>query len=296
MIEFKCIADKCKHTCCRGWEIDVDEETYEIYQALPGEFGDRIRASIVTESYDDTRENHNPEAAGKEAVHHFALTEDERCPFLNERNLCDIILNLGEDYLCDICSEHPRFYKEVEDGRFACGYGLCCEEAARLTLFPEYEAENQIPENDEYGIDSEILGNIEDVELQKVIELCKLLASLESIEKRWISSVNKIALCKPKVDIFNGKHNCTICKLNGIMDQFAGAFCNLYRYMIFRYDSEKYATMMCAVILHICDMDKSEKGDFTREDMIEIVRVYSADIEYSDENADIIMNYLNENR
>ena len=26
------------------------------------------------------------------------------------RRLCRIILNLGEDALCDICREHPRFY------------------------------------------------------------------------------------------------------------------------------------------------------------------------------------------
>lgn len=23
--DFKCIAGSCKHTCCEGWEIDVDE-------------------------------------------------------------------------------------------------------------------------------------------------------------------------------------------------------------------------------------------------------------------------------
>lgn len=26
--KFKCTADKCKFTCCTGWDINVDTETY----------------------------------------------------------------------------------------------------------------------------------------------------------------------------------------------------------------------------------------------------------------------------
>ena len=26
-MNFKCIADKCRHTCCAGWEIEIDDET-----------------------------------------------------------------------------------------------------------------------------------------------------------------------------------------------------------------------------------------------------------------------------
>ena len=29
--EFRCIADKCNHSCCKGWEIDIDDETYKKY-------------------------------------------------------------------------------------------------------------------------------------------------------------------------------------------------------------------------------------------------------------------------
>lgn len=24
---FHCIADACRHTCCKGWEIDIDPDT-----------------------------------------------------------------------------------------------------------------------------------------------------------------------------------------------------------------------------------------------------------------------------
>ena len=119
-LDFQCIADQCKHSCCVGWEIDVDERTLARYRALSGEIGDAIAASI----------EENEEGA------HFQLCADERCPHLDERGLCRIITALGEGYLCDICREHPRFYNEV-GGVWECGLGCACEEAARLILSAE---------------------------------------------------------------------------------------------------------------------------------------------------------------
>ena len=29
--DFHCIATACKHNCCIGWEIDVDENAFEKY-------------------------------------------------------------------------------------------------------------------------------------------------------------------------------------------------------------------------------------------------------------------------
>jgi lysine-N-methylase len=113
--KFKCIADKCRHSCCIGWEIDVDEDTLGFYNSLDSELGDRIRRSI---------EGDTP---------HFALGEGERCPFLNTRGLCDIISELGEGGLCDICRLHPRFFNVTKRG-VEVGLGASCEEAARIIL------------------------------------------------------------------------------------------------------------------------------------------------------------------
>ena len=33
-LQFKCIADACRHSCCVGWEIDVDGETMKKYSLL----------------------------------------------------------------------------------------------------------------------------------------------------------------------------------------------------------------------------------------------------------------------
>ncbi len=112
--EFRCLAGACRHSCCVGWEIDVDEETLALYDALDSPLGEELRAHIER---GDTP--------------HLRLTEDGRCPFLRRDGLCRLILGLGEDALCDICALHPRFFNEYP-GRLEAGLGLCCEEAARL--------------------------------------------------------------------------------------------------------------------------------------------------------------------
>ena len=114
--DFQCIADRCTHSCCIGWEIDVDGDTVKKYDALSCDYADEIRRSI-----------------DRGGTPHFRLTADERCPHLDARGLCRIILSCGEDALCDICREHPRFYHDTNQGREV-GIGMACEEAARLIL------------------------------------------------------------------------------------------------------------------------------------------------------------------
>ena len=89
--KFKCIAEACRHSCCIGWEIDVDADAVLRYRALC----DRN----ILESIDFSAE-----------APHFELRADGRCPHLDGRGLCRIICEHGEEYLCDICREHPRFY------------------------------------------------------------------------------------------------------------------------------------------------------------------------------------------
>jgi len=83
--KFKCIADKCSHSCCIGWEIDIDQSTCEKYACLKGGYGDTVKESI---DYADTPS--------------FKLCKDDRCPHLNGKGLCNIITNLGEDFLFEI--------------------------------------------------------------------------------------------------------------------------------------------------------------------------------------------------
>jgi lysine-N-methylase len=114
--EFSCIAGSCKDSCCAGWEIDIDDDSYAYYCTREGSFGDRLRESM----YED-----------EEGGHRFRLKGPKRCAMLNENNLCDLYTALGEEALCEVCTEYPRFclyYGEVEQK----GLSLSCEEAGRI--------------------------------------------------------------------------------------------------------------------------------------------------------------------
>lgn len=129
-VSFKCAADQCRHTCCAGWEIDIDADTADDYANLSGSFGEKLRANIDF---------------GEETS--FRLKND-RCPFLRQDGLCDIIIHLGHDKLCRICAEHPRYYEwygSVKEG----GVGMCCEEAAKLILLSGGDSEILTLETDE---------------------------------------------------------------------------------------------------------------------------------------------------
>ena len=81
---FRCIADRCRHNCCIGWEIDVDGDSIAAYDQIGGEMGERLHKCI-------DRSGEMP---------HFILGEQERCPFLNGKNLCVCIQTkpAGERY------------------------------------------------------------------------------------------------------------------------------------------------------------------------------------------------------
>ena len=70
--DFKCIADSCPDTCCRGWEVDIDEDSYYYYQTVKGTFGEELRNSICEE----------------DGNHFFPLKKDGRCPYLQDDDLC----------------------------------------------------------------------------------------------------------------------------------------------------------------------------------------------------------------
>ena len=111
--KFRCKANLCTDSCCIGWDIFIDRQTLKKYKSITGFFGKRLKENIKGSR--------------------FQLTKETRCPFLNTSDLCEIHTTLGENFLCEICKEHPRFINHffIYEER---GLGLCCEEACRLLL------------------------------------------------------------------------------------------------------------------------------------------------------------------
>lgn len=51
---FCCKAGDCRHTCCKGWEIDIDDDTAAYYQELQGPLGETVRSHIEKEKMPGT--------------------------------------------------------------------------------------------------------------------------------------------------------------------------------------------------------------------------------------------------
>lgn len=113
--KFNCIADKCPDTCCAGWQIVVDPESAEKYSCAGGEIGNKLRRSMSVDSDGDT----------------VFVSQNRRCPFLLESNLCEIYIELGKENLCKTCTLFPRHITHL-GARKETGLSLSCPEAARL--------------------------------------------------------------------------------------------------------------------------------------------------------------------
>ena len=279
--EFQCIADKCVHSCCLGWEIGIDGDTAALYEGLPGELGEELRQKMCRE----------PEP-------HFCLTEEERCPFLNERGLCRLILGFGEDVLCDICREHPRFYNDFPERQEA-GLGLCCEEATRLLLAGEDPLE-LVCERDETGEGEEpeliaLRGKLfailsdSDLPMEERIRRCcrgmdlepipfdaafwrDFFLGLERMDESWTAALLTVGtedLPLPE----DAKHT------------------RLLQYMLYRHFASAKDEAQAGLILQFCVLSLRLLWAMEQSGakLPELVRLWSAEIEYSDENIEKIV-------
>ena len=113
--KFGCIGGECKDNCCAaGWQITIDEESLERYENMEGEIGVRLRNSIDWENGMFEQFEH-------------------KCALLNERGLCDVYCDAGEDKMCVLCQRYPRQFEEFENLREV-SLSVSCPEAARIVL------------------------------------------------------------------------------------------------------------------------------------------------------------------
>ncbi len=280
-LDFSCIADQCKHSCCIGWEIDVDEKTTKKYSSLEGEYSEKIRNSIEIE---DTP--------------HFKLAENERCPHLNEKGLCRIILNCGEDCLCDICREHPRFYNFTNAGKEV-GVGMSCEAACNLILSSDNFDEFVVLSGDETPIETTEFDATE--ERNKIYQILRKDDFTLSEKTQLISDYYDICIDDKKIrktlenlEFLDISHKELFCKFTTsdandkpIENELTRAFA----YFVYRHCSEAsdYEEFFLSLNLAlVCTRLISSLA--TKENIEEIARIVSEEIEYSEENIEAIKN------
>jgi len=291
--KFKCIASECKHSCCIGWEIDIDAERAEEYRSVSDEMGARLEKSIAWET-----------------PPHFILGDGERCPFLNERNLCDLILHLGEESLCEICREHPRFYNALPD-RTEAGLGLCCEEAARLILSQKEPMKllgAGASEDEIICFRDRLIALAQERELSlkerlaKMLDFCKKtspifedfakkLRDLERLDPTWDAALDLLG--KP-MDF--GAFDAFMKDRSFEYEQFLVYL--LYRHIAPAFDLEDarsracFAVMGCEVLYRMGAAMWTESREFSFEHQVELARMFSSEIEYSEENLERLFDLL----
>ena len=262
---FHCIAEACRHSCCKGWEICIDEDTLRQYATVSGKLGRELRRSIRID---------------EDGAAFATVGTEERCPFLNERGLCRLILELGEDYLSEICTEHPRFYHSV-NGMEEQGFGLCCEESANLVL----SAKTPLHLNGQWFWREKAVKTTQNrrLSLEKRLRLLSalpnrnwkaLFLSLERMDEAWTAALER----------WDGE-------LLPVEQTMAVPLENLLVYFLFRHwteENDDRAIPFAVLSVRILASMHTEGCGSLRE----LSRLYSAEIEYSDENTDAIRVWL----
>ena len=110
--KFECLGPGCPESCCKGWQIMVDDESLRKY-ALMEKKDDRIRNSVDKEQR--------------------CFSQHEKiCDFLDKDELCHLWRNYGEDSLCETCRTYPKHTEEFEGIREFSLSLSCPKEAAEL--------------------------------------------------------------------------------------------------------------------------------------------------------------------
>ncbi len=304
--DFKCIADKCKHNCCIGWEIDIDSDTYQKYRAVSGEMGERLARNI--------------EAEGEAR---FKLGNDERCPFLNEKNLCDIITELSEASLCQVCRDHPRF-RNYFDEHIEMGLGITCEEAARIVLSSELSdavtlvsldgSDSNVPMFPERFTVFDVLLDSEmtlpeklrvslhicdgEFKNKSVSEWLDIYSELELLDEAWKT---ELELLKDEIAGNTDIPLLDYAKSILLHSDLSVLLTRLFAYFLYRHlavgmeggDDEgtlgaraAFCVLSVLMIASIFKAHLEAHGELTDEQIVDIARMYSSEIEYSDENLD----------
>ena len=113
---FRCIAGACPDSCCKEWDVQVDDTSAAYYRSLSGSLGDRLR-EVLSDADGET----------------VMTIIDGRCPMWRTDGLCRIQAELGEAALCKTCREFPRLTHDYGDF-IERGLELSCPEAAGMIL------------------------------------------------------------------------------------------------------------------------------------------------------------------
>lgn len=320
--DFVCIADRCTDNCCAGWEIDIDEPAMERFRKVPGEFGERLRSAV----HERDGQRCFALAAGDRCSLLREDGLCELILHCGDEILCDICAlhprffnnsgEVSEGGLGLCCEEVCRLlYSSPEPFR------LVMDEAdlAAMSSDDEVTASFRRERDELFGIlrdrslgffdrlarCAEFAWNIQQqieggtpamlpqewtsiTGSEDIVRLLDTLAAMESINDEWTQLLERLIQRREEL----------IAAVPVFLAEFPDwRYEHIAAYGIFRHytgsleDSAAYARVMLAccsaltVLLMDC-MKWLDKGSLTEWDMILDLKLYSKQVEYSQENTD----------
>lgn len=151
---FKCIADKCPDTCCKGWAVEIDVKSLEKYD------------SLNLSGVDFSEET-------------FRLKSNMDCYYLNSKGLCDLYLEHGEGIFCRTCDMYPRHIEEFPNTREH-SLSISCPVVAmdfvdlNKDVLSIHEFDDKEVDTDDYeDFDFELFSSLLNCRKDFFVELCK---------------------------------------------------------------------------------------------------------------------------
>lgn len=303
---FRCLAGECPDSCCKDWQVQVDEASARRYRALTGALGEELRKALRQEDGET-----------------YLTVQDGRCPMWRRDGLCRIQAELGEGALCETCRQFPRLTHDYGDF-VELGLELSCPEAARWILDEKssYVAE-EVPggEAPEYDRDAmavlkrtrvQALEILNETDISRALSLlllygCQAQGELDGEEEQtfdrgaaWDTAGAMAQAGEPEavLEFFLGLEILTDAWRQRLKTPESGNWdCrtgNLLRYLVNRYwlqavsDYDLYGRVkfmvISALVLRILG------GDFR-----ETAQLFSKEIENDAENLDAILDAAYEN-
>lgn len=192
---FKCKCEKCRHTCCHGWQIPISKKEYERLITIDCDENMRHRLDVSFKVPDYIDEN-------RYRIISFNYLGD--CP-IQKDGLCKIHSELGEESLPKICRLYPRSLKKVNNRLIAC-CSSSCERVIEMLL--ESDSLNLI----EVAMDEEpsLSYDVDEDIIKQLLKFHELMKDRSTSLKRSIidicSSINK--------EEFEKDFNCEINPIN----------------------------------------------------------------------------------
>ncbi|SMF40220.1 flagellin lysine-N-methylase [Pseudogulbenkiania subflava] len=123
--QFQCAGPACPDSCCAGWRITFDKETFLRYKNSP----DPVLKPLFDQYLKRNRQETSPAMYGQILLE----GEQQRCGLLTDGGLCQVHARLGEAALSNTCYIYPRHVRQFA-GQYEQALTLSCPAAARLAL------------------------------------------------------------------------------------------------------------------------------------------------------------------